>query len=106
MNSKRTYKRRSDEERIAELRSRISSLQKKLEHQKRPDEVVLREIPKVQKRLRRFAQMAVDNGRADLANSTMAFMAGLDRMGGTLAEVSSRRKRGEAEQDGHEEDEE
>ena len=80
--TKRNYNRRSDEQRIADLQARIESLQKKLETKQRPDQAVLREIPKVQRRLRRFAQMAVQNGREDLANSTMAFIAGLDRMAG------------------------
>ena len=32
------------------------------------------------KRLRDFAQLAMQSGRHDMANTTMAFMAGLERM--------------------------
>jgi len=77
--TKRNYRRRSDEERIAELETRLQELQKKVEAKTRPDLPVLREIPKLQRRLKAFAQMAVNYGRPDLANSTMAFSAGLDR---------------------------
>jgi hypothetical protein len=36
-------------------------------------------VKKVQRTLRKFAQFAVENERTDLANSTTAFMAGLER---------------------------
>lgn len=78
--TKRRYKRRSDEERIQELQSRIESLQAKIEARKRKDSPVLKEIPKVQKRLQKFSQMALDYGRHDIANTTTAFIAGLDRI--------------------------
>lgn len=98
--TKRTYKRRTDEERIAELQAKIEAVQQRLQQQKRPDEVVLRELPKVHKILRRFAQMAVDNGRGDLASSTMAFMAGLDRMSNAVdATPVRRRTRGSSDDD-------
>lgn len=80
MAAKRTYQRRDDSERIAEMEARIRDLRKKIESRKRPDQDVLTEVPKVQRRLRSFAQLAMKHGRADIANSTMAFMAGLDRM--------------------------
>lgn len=79
MTEKRTYNRRTDEDRIAELQSKIQSLQGKLESKQRQDLPVLREIPKVQRRLRKFAQTAMNHGRHDLANSTLAFLAGLER---------------------------
>jgi len=80
MLSKRTYNRRDDSERIAEMEAKIQELRKKIESRTRPDQDVLAEVPKVQRRLRAFAQLAMKNGRPDIANSTMAFMAGLDRM--------------------------
>jgi molecular chaperone GrpE (heat shock protein) len=79
MTDKRSYNRRSDDERIAELQAKIQALQGKLEAKQREDLPVLREIPKVQRRLRKFAQLAVNHGRHDLANSTLAFLAGLER---------------------------
>ena len=80
MTAKRSYNRRSDEERIAALQAKISNLQHKLESKQRTDLPLVRETPKLQKRLREFAQLANQNGRADIANSTVAFVAGLERM--------------------------
>jgi hypothetical protein len=37
-------------------------------------------LPRIQRRLRSFAQLAMKQGRSDIANTTMAFMAGLERM--------------------------
>ena len=77
--TKRSYKRRTETDRIAELESRIQLLQKKIESKARTDLPVLREIPKLQRKLKTFAQTAINYGREDLANSTMAFAMGLDR---------------------------
>ena len=90
MTTKRKYKRRSADERIANLQSKIDDLQKKVEATARPDLAVIRDIPRVQRRLRRFAQLAINYGRDDLANSTMAFVAGLDR---TLDDAGRPRQR-------------
>jgi hypothetical protein len=80
MTAKREYRRRSDEERIAELEARIEAVKQRMLHKDRPDEAVLNQIPKLQRNLRKFAQLAMSHGRSDLANSTLAFLAGLDRM--------------------------
>jgi len=93
MTAKRPYNRRSDEDQIAELQAKIDQLQKQVESKSRPDLPALREIPKVQNRLRKFAQLAINCGRADLANSTMAFIAGLDR---TLDDSGLPRRRSRA----------
>lgn len=77
--AKREYKRRSDKERIEELQAKIESLEKRVSERKHKDSPVHREAKKIQRALRRFAQVAIDNGRADLANSTQAFAAGLQR---------------------------
>ncbi len=84
--TKRRYRRRSDEDRIAELEEKISSIRDRIEARKRRDSPVLREIPKVQRALRKFAQLALDHGREDLANSTTAFVAGLERAAGADVE--------------------
>jgi molecular chaperone GrpE (heat shock protein) len=75
----RNYRRRSEDERIEELESRIKELQAKIEAKKRKDEPLLRDIPKLQKRLRKFAQLALDHGRHDIANATIAFDTSLTR---------------------------
>lgn len=90
MTANRMPNRRTDEEHIAKLQAKIDQLQKQVESQSRPDLPVLKEIPKVQSRMRKFAQLAINYGRADLANSTLAFVAGLDR---TLDESGLPRRR-------------
>ncbi len=77
---KRQYHRRTDEERIGDLEEKINEIKRRMEIKERQDLPVLREIPKVQRQLRKFAQLAVDHGREDLSNTTMAFVAGLDRV--------------------------
>lgn len=91
--SGRSYNRRTDDQRIAELQTKIEDLRKKLEQRQRPDQAVVREIPKIQQKLRRFAQISADNGRDDIANSTVAFIAGLDRMIQNMLETQKRRGR-------------
>lgn len=80
MAEKRNYRRRSDADRIAEMEAKIVALREKIETRDRADQAVVDEVPRIQKRLREFAQLAMSHGRHDVANSTMAFMAGLERM--------------------------
>ena len=80
MAEKRNYRRRTDADRIAEMEAKISDLREKIQNRDRADQAVVDDVPKVQKRLRDFAQLAMSHGRHDIANSTMAFMAGLERM--------------------------
>jgi hypothetical protein len=82
--------RRSDEQRIAALQAKIEMLRSKATEASRPDQAVMREAPKLHKRLRDFAQLANDNGRGDVANSIVAFIAGLDRMIQTAPEAPRR----------------
>lgn len=76
---KRQYTRRSDEERIAELQAKLELVKKRVAERHRKDSPIQREVKKVQRALRKFAQFAVENDRTDLANSTTAFLAGLER---------------------------
>lgn len=88
MAEKRSYQRRDDSARIAEMEAKIVELRRKIDSRSRADQEVVDEVPKIQKRLRAFAQLAMKNGRHDIANSTMAFMAGLDRMKEDLPEAA------------------
>ena len=81
--AKRKYNRRSDEELIEELQSKIEQVQARVHARKRRDSPVLKELPKIQRTLRRFAQLATDHGREDLSNSTLAFLAGMERAAAT-----------------------
>ena len=80
-----------------ELQKKIDSLQTRLEKKQRRDLPVLKEVPKVQRRLRKFVQLAMDHGRQDLATSAMAFIAGLDRV---LDGVEQPQRRGRASANG------
>ena len=77
---RRKYTRRSDEERIRDLEARIEDLKVKRAAKSKQADPVLKEIPKIQRRLRKFAQLAMDHNRPDIANSTTAFNAGLERI--------------------------
>ena len=78
--TKRKYHRRSEAERIAELEQRITDIKKKLEAKERQDSPVLKQIPRLQTHLRKFAQLSMECGRPDVSNTTIAFVAGLDRI--------------------------
>jgi molecular chaperone GrpE (heat shock protein) len=91
--AKRTYIRRSDEELIDELQKKIADIKNRVERSKRQDSAVVKEFPKLQRRLRDFAQIAADNGREDVANSTTAFLAGLERSVHTPPDVQTRNPR-------------
>jgi hypothetical protein len=90
---KRSYTRRSEDERIAELNAKIEKIKQRMEMKQRKDSPVLRDMARLQRMLRKFAQTALDHGRADLANSTQAFAAGLDRSLGVSLEAPQRRGR-------------
>jgi hypothetical protein len=92
--AKRKYLRRSDEELIADLEGKIRQVQQRMESKQRRDSAVLKELPKIQRSLRRFAQLATDHGREDLSNSTIAFLAGLERAAQSAPETPGPRRRG------------
>jgi molecular chaperone GrpE (heat shock protein) len=77
---RRNYNRRSADERVAALEQRIAELKARQAAREKRDDPVVREIPKIQRRLRKFAQLAMDNQRPDIANSALAFMASMDRI--------------------------
>ena len=76
----RKYTRRSDDQKIADLERRIADIKAKQMAKEKMANPVFKEIPKIQRRLRKFVQLAIDHNRPDIANSTMAFNAGLERM--------------------------
>lgn len=78
--TRRKYKRRTDEERIAELQAKIDEIKAREASKKKKDDPLLREIPKVGRRLRKFAQLAADHRRLDIVNMTTAFVASLERI--------------------------
>ena len=78
--ARRRYHRRSDDERIAELEQKIVELKARQSAKERKSDPVIREIPKIQRRLRKFAQLATDHHRLDIANSIRMFNAGLERV--------------------------
>ncbi len=77
--SKRTYRRRTDQEIIEDYQAQIQALEVRIQEKERKDTAVLKELPKLKRKLAQFAQTCVDHGRSDLSNSTLAFMATLER---------------------------
>lgn len=78
--AKRKYTRRTEEERIAELEKKIADLKQRQAAKSRKDDPIVKGIPKVVRSLRKFAQVAMDNKRPDIANTTSGFAAALDRI--------------------------
>ena len=84
--TKRRGKNRSYQERIADLETKIAEQKQRLQDrkqrakQKKELSPVAKEIPRIAKRLQAFAQLAVDSGRLDIANSVGLFLAGLHRV--------------------------
>ena len=77
--TKRTYTRRTEDERIAELEAQIRKVKDRLENKKQKESPLLREWTKAQRSVRKFIQAAAENGRSDLSLSAEAFLAGLER---------------------------
>lgn len=91
--AKRSYNRRTEDELIEDLQRKITELQDRVERTQRPDSEVVKQFPKLQRSLREFAKLAAEHGRADIANSTTAFLAGLDRAVNTPPENPARNPR-------------
>jgi len=92
--SKRTYTRRTEDERIAELQAQIQKMKDRLEAKKQKDSPLLREWTRAQSALRKFIQAAAETGRNDLSLSAEAFLAGLDRsMRAAAPQVEGPRRR-------------
>lgn len=88
----RSHQRRTAAQRLAELEKKVSALKARQAAREKRHDPVLREIQKLQKRLKQFIQTAHDHQRPDVANSAMGFKAMLDRIVaaelGALAEAS------------------
>ncbi len=91
--TKRTYNRRSEEDRIEELTARIEHLKQRMEQKQRKDGPVLKEMSKLRKALVRFSDIAMRCERADLSMSTQAFLAGLERNVGEVPDEPRSRGR-------------
>lgn len=92
--TKRSYTRRSTEERLRELEAQLADAKARLEAEKERDSPVHQEWTKTQKLLRKFIQTAMDAGRSDLAISAEAFSAGIERSIRMNPEEQSLRRRG------------
>jgi hypothetical protein len=90
--SKRAYKRRSEDEKIAELNAKIEELKRRVELRQRKDGPVFKELNKLRRALVRFSQTAMECERADLSMMTQAFLAGLERSAGTMEAEEPRRR--------------
>jgi small-conductance mechanosensitive channel len=92
--SKRSYTRRTEDERIAELEAQIMRVKERMEAKKQKDSPLLREWTKAQRALRNFIQAAAQSGRNDLSLSAEAFLAGLERsMQSAAPQIDAPRRR-------------
>ncbi len=73
--AKRSYHRRTDEQIIADLEDKIREIERRKEAKERPDQAVLKDLPKLKRQLGKFSQLCMDNCRGDLSNSILAFLA-------------------------------
>jgi len=96
--AKRSYQRRSEDERIKDLEQKVAQLRLRLESKQRKDQPVLKEFKRVQKVLQRFAGIAHQHARADIGNMIDAFAAGLARQVELVPNESRRRARESAEE--------
>jgi hypothetical protein len=96
--AKRSYNRRSDEQLIQDLQDKIHKVETRMKAKQREDAAVLKELPKVNRALRRFSQLSEDHGRSDLSNMTLAFLAGLERSAKELPESATPKPRSRREE--------
>ena len=94
--AKRKYNRRTDDEIIQELQAKIAQIQQRMAARERKDSPVLKQIPRIRRSLQKFAQLAVDHGREDISNSTLMFLAGLERLAHEAPPRTARPARQEA----------
>lgn len=92
--TKRSYTRRTPEDRLRELEAKLATAKAKLEADKERDSPINREWQKVSKLLRKFIQTASDAGRTDIALSVQAFAAGIERSIRMTPEDQAPRRRG------------
>src|SRR5262245_31749437 len=79
-NMRRSYNRRSPDQRVADLEKKIADLKAKQVAREKKDDPVLRETRRLAVRLKRFVQFAHDQKRPDIANSAMGFRSLLERI--------------------------
>jgi sugar-specific transcriptional regulator TrmB len=96
--TKRTYNRRSTEERIADYQRQIEELRQRKERREREDVELTRGYEKLHKALAAFIQLAHNRGRADISNMVQAFTAGLQRQVHMSVEEPRRRRGSDADE--------
>ena len=90
--AKREYNRRSDEQIIDELQSRIKKIEQRIEARRRKDSPVLKEVPKIRRALAKFGQLCMDHDRKDISNTVTVFLATLENQVRTTEETEDSRE--------------
>jgi len=96
---KRSYSRRTTEEKLHELEAKLATARARLEAEKERNSPLRRDWLKAQKALRIFIQTATDEGRSDLALSAEAFAAGTERSIRMSPDELNPRRRGRGAKD-------
>lgn len=94
---RRSYSRRSADQRVADLNQKIAELKAKQAAREKKDDPVTREIQKLLKRLKAFIQASHDLNRPDVANSAMGFKSMLERI--LVEELGPRRNQDRPNED-------
>ncbi|MDZ4773181.1 MAG: hypothetical protein SGI72_08625 [Planctomycetota bacterium] len=97
--TKRSYTRRTPDDRLRELEAKLAEAKAKLEADKERDSALHQEWHKAFKLLRKLIQTASDEGRTDIAISVQAFTAGIERSIRMKPEDEMTRRRGRASGD-------
>jgi Skp family chaperone for outer membrane proteins len=91
--------RRTEEEMLRDLETKLAQLREKAEARKQREGPMVKATKKLVKSVRKYAEQAQSEGRTDLALSAQAFAAGLERAAAQPpVKERSRRERGD-EQD-------
>lgn len=92
--TKRSYTRRTTEQRLQELEAKLADAKARLEAEKERDSPLHKEWARTHKLLRKFIQTAMNEGRSDLAISAEAFTAGIERSIRMSPDEQNPRRRG------------
>jgi molecular chaperone GrpE (heat shock protein) len=76
---KRAYRRRSEDEQIAELEAKIREIEERKKRREVKESPLAKDFSRFKKHLTKFSQSCVDHGRNDVANSVLGLMNTIER---------------------------
>lgn len=82
--TKRSYQRRSEDERIADLQAKIAEIEERKKLSELRTSPLMKDFERFKKHAAKFTQACVDLGRNDVANSLLAQMNTIERQVNTI----------------------